>query len=70
MRDYLADSCKHKCDYSIILRQKEISFGTLLKGEILIKRILEYEFNDKDELYESAFSECFNRFFALESQRI
>ena len=62
---YLVESVKEKCDCSVILRHKAVDLGSLIRGDIEEKRILEYSFENDEELLNRAFAGCFSKVYNL-----
>jgi len=64
---HMIDSVSSKIGQSIVLREKQVDLGCLLKGDIKTHRIFEAEFSTNDELFDVAFSGCIGCLYRLHS---
>ena len=62
---HMVESVREKCERAVVLRQKEVDLGSLIRGDIERERVYEYHFEQEAELQDFAFSGCFNILYGL-----
>src|SRR4030042_5078914 len=62
---YMIKVCPDKCKNAIMMSNKNIRTGALLRGDIKGHRITNYEFTDTSALFSGAYTLCFNKLYNL-----